>query len=69
MKARMIAVKLEECLRHYQKALEYLEEEQIQITQGLQSDLLDAYRETVLKEINELTEKISQLKALSILLD
>lgn len=53
---------INDCLVHYRKLLNLLDEDFSEIKEGLQGDLLDAYRAIVRQEIAEINNEMSSLK-------
>lgn len=56
---------VDECLEHYRKLLNYLEEDLDSIKEVFQDELMDAYRAVVKKEILEVNEEKKALKKAS----
>ena len=52
----------EECISGYQRLLRLLEEDSEQIANGLQGELLEAYRDVLVREKNVLTKAIQAMQ-------
>lgn len=53
---------IDDCLVHYKKLINLLEEDLESIQKSLQGELLDRYNSIVKKEINEVNNKMNVLK-------
>ena len=60
-----LLVNIDDCLVHYKKLLDLLEEDLDTIKKSFQGELLDEYRSIVKKEINEVNDKMNVLKRLN----
>lgn len=56
---------IENCLMHYKKLLNLLEEDLSDAKEGFQGDLLDAYRAIVKQEMAEVSNEMNSLKRVS----